>query len=242
MEEPSSLQVWSPLLCAASDAAAVAATAKLIDLMTPGGAAIGIETATLVEAVTSDLLTSHRYRANVLAVLLWPAHVLGAWARAVAAGGGIAHADAVALALDEKRVAAHLSQLTLEIADPLADQDPQARGMQYQFIATCTHAPQQVLPSLLRAAQCDVHPLARASALESVLIALARLAPGRAPEAERRLASQIRDGAIDVQHRLKHGLDWLGWMGLQEAGQAVLDRLALDVLPGDESLWPVEAI
>jgi hypothetical protein len=114
--------------------------------------------------------------------------------------------------------------------------------MQYQFIATCTHTPQQVLPSLLRAAQCDPHPLARASALESVFIALARLAPDRAPEAERRLACQTRHGGIDVQRRLKHGLDWLGWMGVKEAGQAVLDRLALDGPAGDELLWPVEAI
>ena len=71
------LQYWSPLLCATSDAAVVAATVELIDVATPGGAAIGTETAALVEAVTNDLLASHRYRANVVAVLLWPAHVLG---------------------------------------------------------------------------------------------------------------------------------------------------------------------
>jgi len=236
------LQYWSPVLCATSDAAVVAATAALIDVATPGGAAIGTETAALVEAVTSDLLTSHRYRANVVAVLLWPAHVLGGWARSVAAGGG--HEYAAALALDERRVAAHLSLLALGVADAPRDHDPQARGMRYQFIATCTPVPEQVLPSLITAAEGETHRLARASAVESIFIAAARLAPVRVPEVERWLATAVEHRGSDVRRRLKHGLDWLGWMGLRDDAQAVLNRLALDSRVDDEQelLWPVESI
>lgn len=220
--------------------AAVAATAVLLDVTSPGGAAIGDRALEIVGAINVDLLTSHRYRTQFAWVLLSTSRYVGAWTRLVAAGG--ASESSTRLANAERLVGQHLTGLALQLCGRLDDSDPQARAMHYQLLGWCAQPATVCLGPLMRAADGEPDCLARACAAESIFVALARLLPADDAAASAWLESAIRTGSRETLLRIRHGLSWLAFRDLESSGERLLGGLASLASGDTPPLWPVELI
>lgn len=188
---------WPPLVQAVLKAhtlvGAQMAASDLIDEVLPGGAAVSEESANLVHLIRNlPELPAHPYRGYMIAVLVRTAVWLGAWRRPNSDGQ---RPIVAAMASVEEDAERELRAACDDLAVMLQDRDPEVRSLMYQLVGAVGSPVDRVADLLIDATGREEHDVARACAIQGLVMTAARADSKLAERLDVRLIGLLADAS-----------------------------------------------
>jgi hypothetical protein len=219
---------------------AQAATARLMDAALPGGAAVASDAADIALAITSRSdVQRHRFRAYLLWILVLMRSSVGVWQAALDSGGDgeVTRAEA----RNEGRTIEALTRAATTVAGMMDDPDPEVRSVAFQLVGAALQPAKLAGALLIAAARSETDELARACAIASAVVALARQWPDATDEEVDWVRDAIRSGTSMIQGRVRRVVEGHALVGSRQAAASIV-AIPLDQLPPEGPFWPVESV
>ena len=236
--------IWYDLLdrlqTAASDQEAQQATAELVEAVLEGGVAVSAN----AEAVSVSILVNPGLRSHIRVYLLWIlfeiGRCVGLWALTDRQG----ETPYIHAAVErEARVAARLTAGYPVYVSLMSDAEPSVRSLASLLTALC--APDPVSSARLLAAQdrAEDETLAKACALQALLVALARTPSDRRDlQLVEQVRGRVRSGTPEDRGRLRRVIEGNSGATLSRPAHEVLADVVPLLSDPEGPYWPIELL